>query len=293
VRRAIELLWMSLRESFVPGEIERIPEHLLVMDDGEQVNAWHAHGDGDGPIAPAYHLNALACSRLAPRDATIVDLGCGSGRFAAYLARLRPDVRIIGFDLSEPMVELGNAALAKAGLAARVTLRIGDMTSFSAQLELAPDLIACVFALHHLPSLEHVQDCLREVHGQCETSGASFWLFDLARPRHAGTVRDYPRLITPGAREVFQADARNSLMAAFSHAELQREIARVFGSASVEAACARALPLYQAFWYEGPGRRLGVSSRKELREKGAHVELSPRNRTQFFQLRSLLPQLPS
>ena len=55
-------------------------------------------------------LTARAISRLLPHGGTVVDLGCGSGRLLERLANGRPDARIIGFDLSDPMLETGARA---------------------------------------------------------------------------------------------------------------------------------------------------------------------------------------
>ena len=98
-----------------------------------------------------HQFNALAISRLLPEGGTLLDLGCGSGRMLARLARGRPDARIIGLDLSEPMLETGRELLERDGLTDRVELRRGDITTFDAEVPEQPDVISCNFALHHLP----------------------------------------------------------------------------------------------------------------------------------------------
>jgi cyclopropane fatty-acyl-phospholipid synthase-like methyltransferase len=44
-----------------------------------------------------------------------------------YMAKHRPDVRIIGFDLSSSVVELGRQSLIDGDVSGRVDLRVGDM----------------------------------------------------------------------------------------------------------------------------------------------------------------------
>jgi ubiquinone/menaquinone biosynthesis C-methylase UbiE len=285
------MLSMLARENLVAGDLQRRPEEHLVMDAPEQAEAWHAQGADEGPILPVYHLNALACSRLTPFGATVVDLGCGSGRFASYLARQRPDLRIVGLDLSAPMVDMGNAALREAGLKDRVELRQGDMTAFAAELPAETGLINCLFAVHHLPGLEHVEKCLAEMRDASERTGCGFWILDLARPRHASTAVDYPRVFTPDAPQVFRTDSTNSLVAAYSHAELAGAVKRAFPSAAVRSARSRILPLYQAFWRAG--RKLRDSGTPPARRStAAGAALPAGTRSQYLALRAILSDFP-
>jgi SAM-dependent methyltransferase len=285
------MLSMLIRENLVAGELQRRPEEHLVMDAPEQADAWHAQGADDGPILPVYHLNALACGRLTPLGGTVVDLGCGSGRFAAYLARQRPDLRVVGLDLSAPMVEIGNAALGEAGLANRVQLRQGDMTAFARELPPQTALINCLFAIHHLPGLEQVERCLIEMRDAWERTGCGFWILDLVRPRHASTAVDYPRVFTPDAPEVFRTDSTNSLVAAYSHDDLASVVERIFAGAGVKTARARILPLYQAFWRAGTSlqdRQGGLAQHPVIDDSA----LSRPARSQYRALRTLLSDFP-
>ena len=291
MNRLLGMLSMLVRENLVAGDLQRRPEEHLVMDAPGQAGAWHAQGADDGPILPVYHLNALACSRLTPTGGTVVDLGCGSGRFAAYLARARPDLRILGLDLSAPMVAIGNEALRQAGLADRVQLRQGDMTAFARELPAETALINCLFAIHHLPGLEQVERCLVEIRDACETTGCGFWILDLVRPRHASTAVDYPRVFTPDAPEVFRTDSTNSLIAAYSRDELAALVDRVFAHGTVRSARSRILPLYQAFWHAGRMLR-NTGAGPGARWMGGDNALPRGARRQYRALRAILSDFP-
>jgi tRNA (cmo5U34)-methyltransferase len=282
------MLSMLIREHLVAGDLQRKPEDLLVMDSQDQVSAWHAQGAADGPIVPVYHLNALACSKLAPVGGTVVDLGCGSGQFAAYLSRRRPDLKIVGFDLSAPMVAVGNAAIAGAGLADRVELRVGDMTAFSQLIPSETALVSCVFAVHHLPVLDDVGRCFAELKIARNRNGCSLWIFDLARPRHASTAYAYPQVLTPDAPEVFKLDSTNSLLAAYSHAELTQVAESVLGVRNFHATLARLFPLYQAFWVEGARR-----GSESLVSRPLDGEIAASALRQYRALRLIMPALPA
>lgn len=65
------------------------------------------------------HLQGLQSGHM-------LDVATGTADFAIQAARLLPQARITGIDLSEGMLEAGRKKVAAAGLNDRVTLRIGD-----------------------------------------------------------------------------------------------------------------------------------------------------------------------
>src|SRR5438132_11402663 len=103
------------------GRTRQVGGEPAVMDEPQGVKEYDEFGAA-GEI-PIHHFNALAISRLLPRGGTLLDLGCGSGRLLARLAHGRPDIRVIGIDLSEPMLETGRQLLEREGLNDRVELR--------------------------------------------------------------------------------------------------------------------------------------------------------------------------
>lgn len=235
---------MLLNEALSSPRLERRPEPTTEMDDMSNVIAFHDQGAATGPLLPVYHFNALATSRLVRRGGSVVDLGSGSGQYLAYLAQRRPDLRIIGFDLSKNMVAFGRHFLKEVGLSDRVELRMGDMTNISEMLGEPVDLVSSVFSLHHLPSTHHLAACLGEVRKLRDQSGAAIWIFDHARPRHARTPAIFPEVFTPDSPPEFKLDSRNSLIASWSFGELARALDAA-GFQGMEHHIARWLRLYQ------------------------------------------------
>lgn len=78
-----------------------------------------------------------------PAGVTVLDVGCGTGWFAAGLQRARPDVTVIGLDLSAGMI--GKAA--EAG-ATRLVQGDGTRLPFA---DGSIDLVVGRGVLHHLP----------------------------------------------------------------------------------------------------------------------------------------------
>jgi SAM-dependent methyltransferase len=66
-----------------------------------------------------------SCARLAdgiPDAALVLDLGCGPGVSSLLLARVRPDLRVLGLDLAPRMLTLARRHLSRARLRGRVAL---------------------------------------------------------------------------------------------------------------------------------------------------------------------------
>jgi tRNA (cmo5U34)-methyltransferase len=214
------------------------------MDEPQGVREYDEFGTS-GEVG-VHHFSARAISRLLPRDGTLLDLGCGSGRLLARLARGRPDVRIIGLDLSEPMLETGRRTLEAEGLADRVELRRGNITRFDAEVDDQVDAISCNFALHHLPDEESAGRCLEAIARTRERTGCAVWIYDFARLRNPAS---WPAMLSminwPGP--VVHSDAIESERAAFSVAELTELLQRA-GLGDLHHARSRPLGENQAHW---------------------------------------------
>lgn len=246
--RFIELLTVIIKENFFSGSFERQPEPFLIMDEADQVKAWHLEGKNSGQILPVYHLCAKACSDMVPQGGIVVDLACGSGRFAMYLATIRPDIKIIGFDLSNEMIQIGNLEIQSLGLSDRIELRRGDLTSFANLIPDETNLITSIFAIHHLPTKSDVEKCFKEFSLAQEKTNCSIWLFDLARPKYKSSAKSYPNIFTPESSEVFQQDSYNSLLAAYTPSELYESMSHLFPDKRINNTVSKILPFYQAIW---------------------------------------------
>ena len=242
--RNLDLLLMLLRETFSSALLERRPEPTAGMDDRQQVEAFHEQGAQQGPLLPIYHFNALALSDLVPKDGVIVDLGSGSGQFLAYMAQRRPDVSIYGLDLSPMMISVGQEFLKEAGLAERVVLQVGDMTTFRSRVPARVDAVSTVFSLHHLPALSDLKRCLEEIAVVRRKTGCALWVFDHARPKHPRTPEVFPSIFTPDSAPQFCRDSCNSLIASFAYEELSK-VLNELEIGGVEHYCARVMRLYQ------------------------------------------------
>lgn len=84
-------------------------------------------------VAPAvYGSRHVIDERFLPylkQNARVLDVGSGGGLFTKYIADLRPDIRIVGIDLSKP--QIARAAKRMRNYGDRVRFELGDATQLS------------------------------------------------------------------------------------------------------------------------------------------------------------------
>lgn len=279
-------LLLVLREALSPVLLTRCPEPTAVMDDPHSVASFHEQGAA--ALLPIYHFNALAISRLAPANGLILDLGSGSGQFLAYLARHRPDLKIIGLDLSGAMVDRGGRMLSNTGLSNHVDLRVGDMTDFYHRAPEQVDVITSVFSMHHLPASSDLRRCVGEMASLRKRCDCGIWIFDHARPRHPRTADKFPEVFSPAADPAFQQDSRNSLIASYSFEEMTQALDDG-DMGTVHHQLSSILRLYQTHWIEGGSRGRDRAQQGLWRRDNA---LPAGARRQYEGLRRILRGVP-
>ena len=226
------------------------------MDEPEAVAEFHAAGSEMS--LPVYDFNARALGRLLPHGGTLLDLGSGSARLLGYLAQRRPDLRIVGLDLSDEMLLLGRRWLAEVGVDDRVELRKADITCFDSDALGELDAVSCVWALHHLPTNDLVTACLRRIETTCRRTKCAVWLFDFIRYRDA---RTFPAVVaafrSPG--HAATRDGIASERAAFTYEELRGHLNGA-GLGELRGAWGRLVGMYQCHWIRG-GRAFVADNR--------------------------------
>jgi S-adenosylmethionine-diacylgycerolhomoserine-N-methlytransferase len=76
--------------------------------------------------------------------ANVLELGCGTGRNLVLAARMYPDARFFGIDVSTEMLTSAISAISRAGLSDHISVKHGDGTAFDPQ------------ALFGFPAFDHV-----------------------------------------------------------------------------------------------------------------------------------------
>lgn len=124
---------------FAAGLPRVMPEILEAFRSGGGVS-WAAYGE-DARVAQAEQNRPLFLqvlgnewlpairdvhARLSGSSARVADIGCGGGWSSIGIARAYPAVRVDGFDLDEPSIELARSNAEEHGVADRVSFHAED-----------------------------------------------------------------------------------------------------------------------------------------------------------------------
>lgn len=148
-----------------------------------------------------------------------IDIGCGPGDVVIRLARAVPDLRITAIDGSAPMVALAREAVRAAGLDDRITVVQGYVPNSSLE-STGFDAVLSKDLLHHLPDPSVLW---REI-TRLGRPGAAAYVMDLVRPDTPDAAREIVDAVAASEDPILREDFYNSLLAAFTVDEVQRQL---------------------------------------------------------------------
>jgi SAM-dependent methyltransferase len=155
-----------------------------------------------------------------PKRATVLDLGCGPCDVTIRFAQANPGCTFHAVDGSAAMLRFARAAIKRQhGLARRIKLIEG----FIPGAPIPPrsyDVILSSSFLHHL----HDPQVLWQTIRQYAKRGTIVFVPDLRRPASRAKAREFLRKYSGGEPEVLRRDFYNSLLAAFTPAEVRRQL---------------------------------------------------------------------
>lgn len=216
---SIPVIKTLLREAVTLGQVPRVPEPDLVMDDPDKVAAYTRAGREDGVMAPVYlyHCSQI-CEILRPGDKAI-DLGCGPATQLAMVARLNPEVAFTGVDFSDEMLARARAHIAEEQLG-NVDFQRSDMSALKFLSDDSVDAVFSTMALHHLPDVETLRATLKEV-ARVLKPGGGLYLVDFGRLKAAKSIDYFAYQYADRQPELFTLDYYYSLNAAFTRGDFQ------------------------------------------------------------------------
>jgi len=96
--------------------------------------------------------NMRKAFRAVPRDQTVLDLPCGTGRFSEVL--LEEGFKVIGIDISQAMLEVAKRKLERFG--PRFETRVADVRELARMESQRYDVALCARVLMHFPLEEQI-----------------------------------------------------------------------------------------------------------------------------------------
>lgn len=223
----------------------------MVMDDPESVAQFHTGGASNPGMRAVYDLCARALDSLLPPTGRLLDLGVGSGRALSAVLRRRPDVAATAVDLAPNMLATARDLFESEGLRDRVDLVQADISALPERLLTGRwDAISCMWTLHQLPDVDVLRSALSQIAAVQRNSGAAVWISDFQRLRDPATGPSMLMCVDPDSPEVLRQDAIASEGAAFTSAELSKELAAA-GLRDMHAGHSTPVPYLQAYWMFG------------------------------------------
>ncbi|WP_291984489.1 class I SAM-dependent methyltransferase [Candidatus Accumulibacter sp. ACC007] len=217
-----------LRELLVSRSLPREPEPDLVMDDPQQVAAYAEAGRIDGIMASSYLFHSARISQVVQGCKTVLDLGCGPATQLAQIAQFNPEIAFTGLDLSPAMLADAQRHVQELALS-NVDFRQGDITRLDSFADRSFDAVISTMALHHLPTLQHLDDCLAEV-ARVLRPGGALYLTDFSRLKSLKSVIFFAYMNADHQPHIFSLDYERSLRAAFLKEEFESLVSRHFPS---------------------------------------------------------------
>ena len=197
--------------------MERVPEPEL-MDDGEQARAYaEADFEESNSLFLALYEEVFGD---APTGGHVLDLGCGPGDISMRFARKFAGCDVDAVDGSDAMLEFGRKAMAnEPGLVDRVRFVRAVLPADPLPRE-KYDIIISNSLLHHLHEPGGLWQCIERY----AAPGARVQVMDLARCESTKRAAELVATYAGDAPEVLRQDFYNSLLAAFTPAEVELQL---------------------------------------------------------------------
>ena len=218
--RAVKMRFRRRQQSNVKGEAERNVAHhydlgndfyRLFLEDNMLYSCAYFRDPGETLEEAQRNKLRLLASKLCLREGMrVLDIGCGWGDLALYLARLE-NVHVTGVTLSKEQQKLATERARQAGLAHRVTFELRDYRDVDDTF----DRIVSVGMFEHV-GVQHYDEFFSHLNALMPDDGIAVLhsIGHMSPPGMASPwLRKYifPGAYSPALSEVFDSVERNSL----------------------------------------------------------------------------------
>jgi S-adenosylmethionine-diacylgycerolhomoserine-N-methlytransferase len=122
--------------------------------------------------------DVLISELLPPRDGSVLEIGCGTGRNLIAAARTYPEATFFGLDVSSAMLVTARANIRRAGLEPRVTLALGDAARYDTLALFRRAAFDRVFFSYSLSMIPPWREALEQAFAVVEPSGGRLLVVD-------------------------------------------------------------------------------------------------------------------
>lgn len=200
--------------------MKRILEPEQLMDDEEQARAYAA-GNWEQAHSQYPLLFQQEFARHPPKQALVLDLGCGPLDVTIRFANAFPGFHFHAVDGAAAMLKYAQQALARCPhLAPRFQLLQGMLPELALPENQYP-VILCNNLLHHLPDPAALWNTVKRY----AAPGAIVFVTDLRRPENREQAERLLNQYAAGEPPLLRRDFFNSLLAAFTPDEVQTQLA--------------------------------------------------------------------
>jgi cyclopropane-fatty-acyl-phospholipid synthase len=218
--RSIKMRFRKRQQSNRKGEAQQNVAHhydlgndfyRLFLDDNMLYSCAYFREPGETLEQAQRNKLRLLASKLCLRDGmTVLDIGCGWGDLALYLAQLE-NVRVTGVTLSREQQKLASERAQQAGLSDRVTFELRDYRDVDDKF----DRIVSVGMFEHV-GVQHYDEFFGHLNGLMPDDGIAVLhsIGHMSPPGMASPwLRKYifPGAYSPALSEVFESVEKNSL----------------------------------------------------------------------------------
>jgi S-adenosylmethionine-diacylgycerolhomoserine-N-methlytransferase len=106
-----------------------------------------------------------------PKDGSVLEIGCGTGRNLVKAARLYASAQVFGIDISSEMLRSAGRSIADAGLHGRVRLAYADAASFDPEKTFGRTNFDRIFISYSLSMIPQWRDVMRAAVGLLAPGG--------------------------------------------------------------------------------------------------------------------------
>lgn len=149
----------------------------------------------------------------------MIDLGCGPADISIRLARALSQWQVLGLDAGENMLKRAETAVSEAGMHDRVSLRLSYLPDKHLESK-SFDAVVSNSLLHHLPDPATLWTTIASI----ARDGATVAVMDLHRPESEAQAKALVDTYAQGAPDILREDFYNSLLAAYTQAEILEQL---------------------------------------------------------------------